>query len=823
MSADRLEQALEAMKNENVSPDQLAGARDRVWAALAGSEPAACAEFEPGLRDYLENRLGDTRRLLTEDHLSRCPQCRARLAELKGGRKVVAMPRRVDSRWHRWGAWAAAAAVMLGAIYLGRHRIDTLLAPAGPRASVASVSGTLFRLQGAVLQPGATLAQDEVVRTGPDSRAVLRLADGSMVDVNQRTELSVRAAWSGQTIHLQRGDVIVRAAKQRRGRLQVQTRDSLASVRGTVFAVSAGLGGSVVSVVEGSVEVRQPGVDVVLKPGEQAASDRKLAHTVQEAVSWSPDAESYLALLASVARIEKGIAGLPSPALRTEPRLLQFLPPDPAFYLAVPNLGGTIRQAVALAEQQAAENPAFGSWWNSSSGRELRQLVDRIQAVTPLLGDEVVFLFASAAPGEEGNVPVALAEVQPGKQAELAHALEALRNDAGAPPLPYQITGSLIVASDSQEHLQWVLNNMGKGAAAPFTAAIAARYEKGAGWLLGMDMERAIPAVAGGTETAVLGAQQMKHLFLEQRDVQGVQENDVTLSFKGPRMGMASWLASSGSAGAAEYLSGDAAFSIFASTREPRQLFDELTAQLAGADPASGGVFREIEAKLGAGFAANLAAAFGTESAFALEGFSTTGPVWVLAALVNNPSTVDSSVQRLVEVYNAELTPEQQDRRITLTQETSDGRVWTTMKSGQFPLSATWTYDQGYLVAASDQGAAMRAIATRKGGSALVWSSAFRQQLPSSAGLHPSGFVWLNTQGALEVFAGLVSNPTLKKVIAERDPILVVFNGTMEQIHCASRTRITGLVVDAMMLESLSRTRSGTQTPLSQPGRVERR
>ena len=390
MSEDRLERALQEMKEEDVDAGTLEAARARVWEKVTNAGSATCAEFRQDFRAYLGNELGGSRRILVEDHLSRCPGCRARIAEMKGERPIVAMPLRSSSRWVQWGALAAAAALLFAVLYLGRDAIDGMMAPGGPRATVVSADGGLYRLPVGSLEAGAAIGEHESVRTGPGAHAVLRLADGSMVDVNERTELFVTAAWSGQAIHLQRGDIIVKAAKQRRGHLRVLTRDSIASVKGTVFAVSAGMGGSVVSVVEGSVAVNQPGREVLLSPGQQAASIPALASSVAEAVSWSPDAESYLELLGSFVKIERELANFPA-ELRTNSALLSYLPAGAVVYGAVPNPGVTIGRALSLAEEQSAQNATFGAWWNSETGRLLRQMTDRVQSVNPLLGDEIVF------------------------------------------------------------------------------------------------------------------------------------------------------------------------------------------------------------------------------------------------------------------------------------------------------------------------------------------------------------------------------------------------------------------------------------------------
>src|SRR4029450_5496633 len=146
-----------------------------------------------------------------------------------------------------------------------------------------------------------------------------------------------------------------------------------------------------------------------------------------------------------------------------------------------------------------------------------------------------------------------------------------------------------------------------------------------------------------------------------------------------------------------------------------------------------------------------------------------------------------------------------------LTQENAGGRTWSTMKPGGLPLGITWTYDRGYMVAASDRASAERAIATGNGGFSLVWSPEFLGQLPSTAGLHPSAFAWLNAKGALGILSALTSNRAITELVARADPILVVFDGTPEQIHASSRTRISGLIMDLMLFQNLGQ--MATQQP----------
>jgi len=79
------------------------------------------------------------------------------------------------------------------------------------------------------------------------------------------SELYLTKNGLGTTVHLNRGSIVVEAAKQGSGHLFVDTGDSLVSVTGTVFSVNSGTKGSRVSVIEGEVHVDHAGTDRVLK------------------------------------------------------------------------------------------------------------------------------------------------------------------------------------------------------------------------------------------------------------------------------------------------------------------------------------------------------------------------------------------------------------------------------------------------------------------------------------------------------------------------------------------------------------------------------
>src|SRR5437867_11436535 len=88
MTEEQFDDLVKEMREEEAAPEQVAAVRDRVWKHIAGSTSLACAEFRPEFGAYLAGQLTAARRLLVDDHLGRCAECRLAPADAKGERNV---------------------------------------------------------------------------------------------------------------------------------------------------------------------------------------------------------------------------------------------------------------------------------------------------------------------------------------------------------------------------------------------------------------------------------------------------------------------------------------------------------------------------------------------------------------------------------------------------------------------------------------------------------------------------------------------------------------------------------------------------------------
>jgi uncharacterized protein (TIGR03435 family) len=198
----------------------------------------------------------------------------------------------------------------------GSRVFDRLLADPGSRPNPAIVDFDLSRSNGWRWVPAMAAAaaiviafvwsgiapwgEQKILRSTGASGTTFTLEDGSGVEMRAQSELSIERSDAGIRIRLEKGSVIVNAAKQEAGRhLYVQTKDVTVTVVGTVFLVNAAEEGSRVAVIEGEVRVQQQqGAEKKLLPGEQLATSPAIPKVfVEEQIGWSKNSKAHLAML----------------------------------------------------------------------------------------------------------------------------------------------------------------------------------------------------------------------------------------------------------------------------------------------------------------------------------------------------------------------------------------------------------------------------------------------------------------------------------------------------------------------------------------------
>ena len=780
---------------------------DAVATAMDG-----CDDIQAQLPAFVAGTLPEARKVLVQDHVRHCLPCRRILKAVREGRPVdmAQPPVSTDSELTWWRAGAVAAG-LLGLIFGGWF----FARGSWPGAQddlfqVQSVEGQLFHMSDAgqiKLQPGDWIDGREEVRTGKGSRAVVKLADDSLVEINERTSFEVMQRRSGQQIRVRRGDIIVEASEQGSGSLGVSTEECLVSVKGTIFSVSHGAKGSRVSVIEGEVEVNHGREQTSLLPGDQLATRAKLsALPFENELSWSQNADEYLVMLEEFKAIRQGLNQLmASTATRYSSSLLDLVPEGTSVYVALPNPTATFADAYSLLRERMATNPTYYAWWqqldDAGFATQLDDLVGHVRELGEYLGDETVVAFAPST--TEFGTPIVLSEVEDalGFRVALEDKFEALMEQAqldgdDVPTVTFVddpggftgSTGDLLVwvddsvmaATTSLSALQQVEAAVEGGNAfvgSGFHTALGEGYTDGAQFVAGIDFAiiwNEIADGAGGEEAAALamtGFSSARYLIVDRQQDEDRAHTAATLSFDGSRQGMASWLAQPAPVASLDFFSPDTTFVGAGLSRDPADLFDEMFGLLLAADPEARSSFDEIEAETGIRVREDLLASLGGEIAFGIDGPALPTPSWKVAVEVYDESTLQYVLETIVQSANSKMAEEGVEGQIEIDRDSSGNRTYyqvsgNVAQSDQLGLGAElhYTFDGGYMIAGPSRAILDRALTIRDSGVTVVTSQEFRDLLPTDGYIDFSGVVF-NRIG--EMVAGVLDRVPLPDSLTE--------------------------------------------------------
>jgi hypothetical protein len=820
-----LDRVAAGIRSEELDVAQVQSAADRVWARLskesvvelpetqAVNEIRGCADFQALIPAYLRKELSDARTLLLEDHTRECIPCRRALKAARNGNAQTAVStpqvvktvtRRTTQQTPVW-KWAIAATLVigLGIVAFNIYRRISIKTS----ASLQAAQGSVFRVtdtESVALNVGEELSSGERIRTAKDANAVVKLEDGSLVEMKERSEFSLSQNASGTTIHLNRGNVIVEAAKQRGGHLYVATDDALVSVTGTIFSVNNGTKGSRVSVIEGEVHVNHAGDEKVLHPGDQTTTSASLERIpVQEEVSWSRNADRYAKLMMELTALNRELdQKVPRPGVRYSTRLLDLVPDGTVVYGALPNISATLVESHRIMQERIQQNAALREWWKQErpvhSGPGLDQIIEEIRQFGKYLGTEIV---ASAKMGERGpKDPLVLAELSDaaGFRPFLEQKIAAFAaTEKGAPniriiddPLTATqaavdgkqagevliwINGDLLAAAPRLEQLQQLAAQLKAPDANSFKATsfyerLAETYHAGAGLIVAADLEKIIdrmvragssdPNAAKQNETyKQLGLMSLKHFVVEQKDVEGKTNSRAMLSFKEQRSGIASWLAAPGPMGALNFISPDANMVAAFVVREPSSLVDELLGYLDKASPHMRQDLKVLEADFGLKLRDDFAAPLGGEFAFALDGPVLPTPSWKMIFEVYDQARLQQTFERVVEEVNKQAAREGKGG-LQWERSESGGRTFYALKSVTYGVEIHYTYADGYLLAAPSRALIERSLKYRESGFTLLRSPRFTSTLPADGNANFSAIFYHDLAPLLEPIAGQMEKAT---------------------------------------------------------------
>jgi hypothetical protein len=732
----------------------------------------------------------------------------------------------------RTPAWAVASALALlvGGSFVYRAYWQV---PPGVRAEVQSIDGSAYRIAAdgdRLLAVGDSLADGEHVRTSGGGHAVLRLADGSTVEVNERSVLEVGARGHNTTVTLDDGGLIVEAAKRDTGHLYVKTPDCRVAVTGTVFSINTGIKGSRVAVLQGTVDVQHSGIDSLIQAGDQVAtSDNLTPSPVAQQIAWSHDRDKYLPLLAQFATLERSIEQIPFPQSRFSSDILDKVPADTLLYISIPNLGQFLSEANQVFQDQLKQSPALQQWWNQAHAQnsgDFNELIEKVHQTSKYLGDEIV----AVAVQQSNNPAVAiLADVKQGGlddylrkqfpssgasaglhilgEGELAAAHVSAMDDERKSGGYALIRSDKAIFSNSIAALKIVdaqLNSGSSGfASSPFGKQVASAYTRGAGILLAADLQQMVAGKHVFAHEAThekqafekSGIQDVSYLIAEHRETNGEPENRLHLQFSGPRHGVASWLAAPAPIGSLAFITPNAAIAVAALSKDPAAIADDIMSMTMSKHGDENQEWTEAENKLQINFRAELAATLGGDFLLALDGPVLPTPSWKAVIEVNDSQLLEQTLEKLADALRSQTKSNNAHSIVIESADVSGKRFYSLQDTSTGTTFAQYTFANGYMIVAPTRALIMEALQTYASGDSLGHSAAFRALLPKDADENYSAIAYQNLTPVLTPLLSQFSGDSadaLRQLAADARPTAICARGDESSIEASSDSHLFG-------------------------------
>jgi hypothetical protein len=481
------------------------------------------------------------------------------------------------------------------------------------------------------------------------------------------------------------------------------------------------------------------------------------------------------------------------PPARNDSHLLPLLP-ESVGYAAIPNYGDSVRQSLAIFNDELQHSEPLRNWWQhgeaATVGPKIVDWLRKFSQFSQYLGPEIVV----AAPMEEKTPRVTIVAqiTEPGLKDFLQQRNNELANDALTQQSPLRIleprdlataddnppatsrtsppAGShstplvpgthtppatrffvllrpdfLVATSDLAALKKFNARLDRKStdfASTPFGQRIAQAYADGGVTIVGaLDLHKILGQLPDSTKQSQLqyrnsGFADMNYFVWERKSSAGEAVSQMELSFTGPRHGAASWLAKPAPMGALDFASPHAAMVGAAILTAPAQIFADLQSLSGDSNLkafAALAVFEQaFKVSLKEDFLSQLTGGFMVE----MVNVTPPTPGWRTVFGVKDAGHIQQAFNTLVAAMQIPVTHSENGGVDYYAVQIPSGTTTARPAVRAKPTEVTYAFADGYLIVGSSQDAVAESIRLHKSGESLAKSPRFLESLPPG---HESG------------------------------------------------------------------------------------